>query len=452
MTHRSGPIYEVTFFVDADIADECDSWIADYVSSCLQDPGTIDCTAHAIADEPTGRVRRVCQHQLASDEALDDFMESAGSGAEQEIEARFGDQVEIRGRVLREDPIFDVVTDESTDCLNCGTRLRGQYCGTCGQRSRSRLISLWELISDAFGDLLELDSRLWQTLIPLMNRPGQLTHDYLQGRRARYMPPFRMYLVLSLLFFVVAFFDPREELGLFFEPETEETSEPAGQNEGAIAQEADEIAQDVIDELTAEGVLSDDTSNGGFLVTLDGEDGEQIEINSECDVSDADLDELPDWIGRRLTQERLQRICERTQIDGGQAFADKMIDNIPAALIVLLPLMAFVLKALYPLSKRYYVEHLLFFVHFHAFFFLILSLQILLSRLATLLAVPETPVVLALVVASFYIPVYLFISMRRVYGQGRFTTFLKYIVLVIAYLFGFLATMMSALAIAAFSI
>ena len=95
---------------------------------------------------------------------------------------------------------------------------------------------------------------------------------------------------------------------------------------------------------------------------------------------------------------------------------------------------------------------MLFFVHFHAFFFLILSLQILFARLAVLLSVPETATTLTLVVASFYIPVYLFISMRRVYGQGRIITFIKYIALVIAYSFGFLATMMAALAIAAFSI
>ncbi|NIL93612.1 MAG: DUF3667 domain-containing protein, partial [Woeseiaceae bacterium] len=109
----------------------------------------------------------------------------------------------------------------SPDCLNCGAYMRGQYCAVCGQRARGRLISLWELITDAFGDLFELDSRLWQTLIPLLVRPGRLTHDYLQGRRARYMPPFRMYLVLSLLFFVVAFFDPREDLGLLFEPDSQ---------------------------------------------------------------------------------------------------------------------------------------------------------------------------------------------------------------------------------------
>jgi len=447
MTQQSGPIYEVTFFIDSAIADESDSWLDNYVRDSLRGPGTTDCTAFSIPDDAEGRSRRVCLLRLANDAALDEFLQGAGSDIEQHLESQFGDQASVTGRVLREDPTFNAIAESPTDCLNCGIRLKGQYCGTCGQRSRSRLISLWELVSDAFGDLLELDSRLWQTLIPLMNRPGQLTHDYLQGRRARYMPPFRMYLVLSLLFFVVAFFDPRQELGLFFEPETEQSSE-------AAVTDADEVRQQILEELAAEGLVSedDDEEGGGFRLNFDDEDGNDIELDEDCNVTSSDVEDLPGWLARRLTPERLKRICERTQIDGGQAFIDKLVDNIPAALIVLLPLMAFVLKALYPLSKRYYVEHLLFFVHFHAFFFLILSLQILFARLGGLLSVPETPVTLILVVASFYIPVYLFISMRRVYGQGRIITFIKYIVLLIAYSLGFLATMLAALTIAAFSI
>ena len=127
-------------------------------------------------------------------------------------------------------------------------------------------------------------------------------------------------------------------------------------------------------------------------------------------------------------------------------------DNVPAALIILLPLMALVLKALYPLSRRYYVEHLLFFVHFHAFFFLILTIQIFYSRLGALLSLPEAAVVLPVVAISFYIPVYLFFAMRTVYGQGKLITFIKYVALTVTYAAGFMATMLGALAIAAFSI
>jgi len=452
MTSHSGPIYEVTFFVAPDVADECEHRIEEHARRVLLDPAVADCTIFARGNDDQGRLRRVCLHSLTGDDVLDDFIDGPGSELEAQLGAEFGELVEVKSRILREDQLTELLPEASPNCLNCGARLRGQYCGTCGQRSRSRLISLWELISDAFGDLLEIDSRLWQTLVPLLIRPGRLTHDYLQGRRARYMPPFRMYLVLSVLFFVIAFFDPNEELGLLFEPEPETTAA----EEAAETADAAEQAQEVIDELTEQGIITEDElptelkiDENGFRFTFD-EDGTEAE--SDCNVDASDLEELPGWLARRLTVERLQRVCERTRLDDGEGLKDSLVDNIPAALIVLLPLMAFVLKALYPLSKRYYVEHLLFFVHFHAFFFLMLTLQILFMRLSGLLGIPEAIPILTIVITSFYIAIYLFVSMRRVYGQGRIITFLKYIALVTAYSMGFALTMLGALAIAAFSI
>ena len=459
MPTRSGSVYEVSFAVDESVRDDFDNWLGEHVSEIRHVAGITDCNSFPIADREDGRSGRVCLYVFDNDDALENFLDGVGTDIPSDVMSRFGGLVTAAARILREDSALDLPPAESPDCLNCGTQLKGQYCRNCGQRSRSRLISLWELISDAFGDLFEIDSRLWQTLVPLMIRPGRLTHDYLQGRRARYMPPFRMYLVLSLLFFVVAFFDPREELGLLFEPEPEQASGTVPDVEIAVPDEAIDEAQQVLDELAADGVLPDvelpenaDSDDGGILLKFN-DDSEEIEVGGDCkDIDSADLEDLPDWIARRLTVERLKRICEKTQIDGGKAFVDKLLDNIPAALIILLPLMAFVLKALYPLSKRYYVEHLLFFVHFHAFFFLILTLQILLLRLSTMLGIPEAVPIVIVVVASFYVPAYLFKSMRRVYGQGGFVTFLKFVVLLISYLMGFFATMMGALAIAAFSI
>jgi hypothetical protein len=157
---------------------------------------------------------------------------------------------------------------------------------------------------------------------------------------------------------------------------------------------------------------------------------------------------------RRLTPERLVHICEQVKKDKGRQFLQNLYlyDNMPIALIVLLPIMAFVLKALYPLSRRYYVEHLLFFVHFHAFMFLILTLQILIGRLNSALPTPEAIGILLIVAASFYVPVYLFVAMRRVYGQGRLLTTAKYVALTVAYLAGFTMTMLGAVTMAAFSV
>lgn len=350
------------------------------------------------------------------------------------------------------------------DCLNCGTELRGQYCGRCGQRARGRLISLWELLQDAFGDLLEIDSRLWRTIIPLLVRPGRLTRDYLEGKRARYMPPFRMYLVLSVVFFVVAFFDPQDDLSLLFEPEPEPTAEETAEKRKEVESDINEA----LAELAEEGILDADEAesmakaaademDGQTGITIYSDDEDEGELNFKIDPETGDCsfsgqEELPEWAKRRLTKERLEATCERIGADDGKTLGNLVLDNIPVALIVLLPFMALVLKGLYPLSRRYFVEHLLFFIHFHAFFFLLLTLQILFSRLATLVHLPEAISILVLVAASFYVPVYLYKGMRHVYGQGHLVTFIKYITLVFAYLAGATFTMMGALLFALVSV
>lgn len=423
MTTDSGPVYEVAVFVAPEAVEDCDRILEEHVRRALRNASIIDCHVHTLDDDAEGQKRRICVHHLSNDESLNDFIDTEAEELESEFAEHVGDAGRLVGRVLREDVTTDLVGDASPDCLNCGRRLRGQYCANCGQRSRSRLISLWELISDAFGDLFELDSRLWQTLIPLLIRPGRLTRDYLQGKRARFMPPFRMYLVLSLLFFVVAFFDPREDLSILFEPEPE----PAAEEQAAEREETAPQVQEVVDD-------------------------EEIDDDGDCEYDAAELEDMPEWLAKRFTVERLERVCERVHLDDGRSFVNSILDNIPAALIVMLPIMAFVLKALYPLSKRYYVEHLLFFVHFHAFFFLMLTLQILLIRIGSWTGFAEAIPILIVVALSFYIAAYLFVAMRRVYGQGRFITFLKYIVLLIAYLAGFSLTMLGAVAIAAFSL
>jgi len=407
MPTPAGPIYEVTLFVEhAEIA-ACDEWLREHMLVARQMSYVADCHTIAPEDSEQGRCRRICQYLIAGDEHLDDFLDSTAGEIEAAMAQQFGDTLELQSRVLSEVLLFDRPSGETPNCLNCGAHLRGQYCGHCGQRSRSRLISLWELISDAFGDLFEIDSRLWRTVVPLLARPGRLTHDYLQGRRARYMPPFRMYLVMSVIFFIVAFFDPSEELGLFFEPPaTADLESAAGAQEGS-----------------------------GVVIRI-GEDGPE-ELDEDCDIEESDIEGFPDFIARHLSAERLKQVCQQIVADKGKSLSDKVVDNVPTALIALLPLMALVLKILYPLSRRFYVEHLLFFVHFHAFVFLLLTLEILFTRTTTLLHMPELATTMTVVAVSLYIPAYVFIAMRRVYGQGRFVTFFKFVALTSAYITGF---------------
>ena len=89
-------------------------------------------------------------------------------------------------------------------CANCGAPLGGQYCAACGQRHEPHVHTVSHFAGEAFESITHADSRLWRTLWFLLARPGRLTREFFDGKRARYLPPFRLYLVISLLFFLVA--------------------------------------------------------------------------------------------------------------------------------------------------------------------------------------------------------------------------------------------------------
>src|SRR5574343_308885 len=88
-----------------------------------------------------------------------------------------------------------------TRCRNCGAEVSGLFCAQCGQETRVELPTLREFIGEATGRLLAVDGRLWRTLFLLVFRPGQLTVEYLNGRRKHYVRPARLFFALSLLMF-----------------------------------------------------------------------------------------------------------------------------------------------------------------------------------------------------------------------------------------------------------
>lgn len=88
-------------------------------------------------------------------------------------------------------------------CKNCGTPLEARYCPECGQRDIDLERPLHELLGEALRETLDVDGRLARTLWAMVRRPGLVTSEYLAGRRKRYSPPFRLYLIISLLFFLL---------------------------------------------------------------------------------------------------------------------------------------------------------------------------------------------------------------------------------------------------------
>jgi len=89
-------------------------------------------------------------------------------------------------------------------CGNCGAELHGRYCYACGQKASHSEVSLRELVHEGVHEFAHLDSKIVHTLRLLLFKPGELTAEFLRGRRVRYIPPLRLYLVCSLLFFALA--------------------------------------------------------------------------------------------------------------------------------------------------------------------------------------------------------------------------------------------------------
>lgn len=94
---------------------------------------------------------------------------------------------------------------EEKKCLNCGHHLSDEdlFCPRCGQKFSRTTGTVKDFFVDFLGDYFTFDSKIFRSLIPLILRPGFLTTEYLIGRRVRYIPPLRLYIFISIVFFLI---------------------------------------------------------------------------------------------------------------------------------------------------------------------------------------------------------------------------------------------------------
>jgi hypothetical protein len=497
-------VYEVNLEADAAIAGAFDTWLRDHIADVLQFEGFQ--SAEILDDDsaPPGRIRRSVHYRLRDRAALDGYLAAHAPQMQAAATARFGQRFSIAERVLPHREEFVPGTFSTENCLNCGEVLRGQHCSNCGQHAQVRVLSLWGLIKDVIGDLLNADSRVWRTLLPLAFRPGLLTHDFLRGRRARYTPPFRMYLVLSLVFFVLASFeDPGSGVVLNIDegeaniqlrdggeapaqgrapPPPRETAatgtDPPSPGGGTDAAAGSSVALRVGPggPRTKPRPLDAESRRlvGEVMKRVPAAQREQLRAEIEQEMSRASPTEreaaarfMADPCSRqnlrvdlgpgfKQYETRLREACRKIVSDR-QGFGRALFDNIPKMMFIFLPLIAAVMWVLYLRSGRYYVEHLLFVVHFHAFFFLVGIVALLLDLLAALLSGRAAGGIEALqgllgATLVFYVPWYLLRAMRRVYGQSWWKTLPKYALLGLAYLMSLVLTGLGLLAYTALTL
>lgn len=234
--------------------------------------------------------------------------------------------------------------DIGPSCLNCNTRLHGKFCHSCGQKATSASVKLHDFVHEATHEFLHLDGKIVNTLKLLVAKPGQLTVEFLEGRRSRYVSPLRVYLTFSLIFFTLAAILPR---GL----------------ESAV-------------KVRGDTGLQGDTELERRLAT-----------GMRKAEQDADL------------------------------IGNAVLHHLPKIMFVLMPVFALIIWAFYRKQQQFYIPHLYYSVHFHAFVFLVMSVYVAVNRIG----VPKpAAAVLILTVIPYH-----FIALRRVYGGSRGVTLAK---------------------------
>ena len=87
-------------------------------------------------------------------------------------------------------------------CLNCGAVLSGEYCHDCGQHAHVHR-TLTAFFHDVAHGVLHFEGKVWRTLPLLLWQPGELTRDYVEGKRARFVSPMALFLFSVFLMFAV---------------------------------------------------------------------------------------------------------------------------------------------------------------------------------------------------------------------------------------------------------
>lgn len=335
------------------------------------------------------------------------------------------------------------MTVQAHHCRNCGELLAGPYCSHCGQREGRGDLTFGEVIAELADEFFNWDSRIWRTLVPLVFRPGFLTAEFIAGRRARYVPPFRLYLIISFILFLVISLLARDTVDL----ETNGSGGLAGQavqEEGEVNQGETQAGKDTSTDLRFDlrprSAPDLETSDEPVIapVVVGDRDGKN-RVSVDLGISLADEDSAQ-WL--KDLDQRLDENAKKLE-DNPAAFIDLLVDYLPQMMFLLLPLFALLLKCCYLFSPFHYLQHLVFSLHFHSFAYLLY----LAGELVKHWLYPEGIGGLLTLAFVLYLP----LALRRTYGSGLAGAAGKSLVIlsvdVVLLLFGFVVVVLLALAL-----
>jgi hypothetical protein len=333
---------------------------------------------------------------------------------------------------------------ENGVCKNCGTNFSGHFCPECGQSVSDYDKPFSFIFYNFVGDFFAFDTRFFRTFGALLIKPGFLTKQYFEGKRIRYAPPFRIFIFISFIMFLLLQIYTNRGL-------TTVLDSNLGGNillDSVAHTKADSIINQVKSELgTTDSIVGDsvlnlmgiapdsaDTSDLNLRITMetfrDTKDLRQT-LNNLANEMENELVNVTDQKERAKKMEfiRLARSPEQA--------VTKFLEYLSWAFFLLLPIFAIFLKLLYIRRKQNYIRHLIFSIHTHSFIFIVFTIIILLyllsggdieNSIAESSGINNISILLTLSV-----PVYIIIALKKFYGQSWGKVILKFLTVSILY-------------------
>ncbi|MGB0953222.1 MAG: DUF3667 domain-containing protein [Planctomycetota bacterium] len=263
-------------------------------------------------------------------------------------------------------------------CPNCTAVATHQFCPQCGQATKGLRASFRALIADFFTVWFGAEAKSWRSLKMLFRRPGQLTLEYQEGRRARYVAPLRLYLFLSIVLFLVV------------------------KLQGHLAPEK---------------IFSTNIGNSGDQSQLQADEFGPLEKG----VRESWLSEDSWWQSpiRELLIERTHRFDRMSEEHMEQAISAEVVANLPIGLLLVLPFLALYLRILWFRFGAIYFDHFIFALHFQSFLFAQILLYVFLP----------IPSWVGALIFAIYSPIYLTLAQVRLTGRSPWRCIFNAVVL-----------------------
>ncbi|HLP25343.1 MAG TPA: DUF3667 domain-containing protein, partial [Acidobacteriota bacterium] len=309
-----------------------------------------------------------------------------------------------------------------TNCENCGTELKGPYCHACGQHDFEFHRSFGHVFLEALENFFHFDAKFFRNIVTLLFRPGVLTADFNAGKRASQMPPFRLYLFVSVLFFFLSFIG--RSSSSFLDEERRKAAGPVVQEsiarglEDAAQQKPAGSAEQKQLHAAAQRAREAQSPRDAAAEVFRAEKSTATSAPAAEPRATKRVTSMPGGFNLSLSEkndtefERYMTERGRHAFEHPEKLKESFTHALPKMLLVCLPLFALLTRVLFRKSGQVYLQHLVLALHFHTFLYLFLLVRGGWVELGNFAHVGG----LISFAAAIWLAVYPFLMLRRLFG------------------------------------